>query len=96
MKIKDAVAPVSYTHLVDLNNILNVTAAERAAHFGRSAEHHGQLIVYMAVSYTHLDVYKRQALAPQLGQYCPLKAVPQFLHIIKMPPVILLSLIHIS
>ena len=37
--------------LVGLYNILNVAAAERAAHFGRSAEHHGQLIVYMAYTY---------------------------------------------
>ena len=55
-----AMIPVSYTHLVDMGDYVIVVNAEKVAVTGKKLtqklyHHHTG-----SVSYTHLDVYKRQ------------------------------------
>ena len=53
--------PVSYTHLVEATATANGTITDLDGNFTLSVPANSTLkITYIAVSYTHLDVYKRQ------------------------------------
>ena len=58
-------APVSYTHLGKITEIiekLTVNVEEASVNMQKSAESADKQNEMIAVSYTHLDVYKRQVL----------------------------------
>ena len=50
-------------------------------------------LCWMAVSYTHLDVYKRQELAHQFGLYDPSQGLNSL--VVALQVAVQLSLIHI-
>ena len=96
---RQGIKPVSYTHLVSQNKYWKMDLLKFMNNWTLPLAMLAGVIGYFAVSYTHLDVYKRQIyVIGQIYSYTDWMVNPFLdasLHFYFHQPVYILSLIHI-